>query len=71
MEWIRIWLNSALEYVKCYKYCLYMIQILRSFVELHPDETIEVFIEFVHEKYPPLLGLDMTTLIIPYTCGNH
>lgn len=71
MEWIRIWLIPKLENVKCYIYSLYMIQILRSFVKLHPAENIEVFIEFVHEKYPPLLALDMTTFIVPYTCGNH
>ena len=48
-----------------------MIQILRSFVELHPANNLEVFVEFVHEKYPALPGLDMTTLIVPYTCGDH
>lgn len=50
MEWIRIWLNSELEDLKCHVCSPYMIQNLRIFVELHPTENIEVFIEFVHEK---------------------
>ena len=71
MEWIKIWLNPELEDVKCYVCSPYMIQILRSFVELHPAENVEVFVEFVHENYPALPGLDITTLIVPYTCGDH
>jgi len=71
MEWVRIWLNPELEDVKCHVCSPYMIGILRSFLKLHTAENLEVFVEFIHEKYPALPGLDMTTLIVPYTCGNH
>lgn len=64
-------MNLELEDVKCHVCSPYMIQILRSFFELHLAGNIEVFIKFVHEKYPALPGLDMTTLIVPYTCGKH
>ena len=71
MEWIRTWLNPQLEDVKCHLYSLYLIPILDGFLRMYPTESLEVFIEFVHEKYPNFLELDITTLLVPYTCGKH
>lgn len=71
MEWIRTWLNPQLEDVKCHVCSPYLIPILVGFLHLHPTENLEVFIEFVHEKYPALPELDITTLLVPYTCGKH
>ena len=64
MEWIRVWLNPELEDVKCHVYSPYMIQILKFLIELHFAENIEVFIEFLHEKYHTLPAFDITTLIL-------
>ena len=57
--------------MKCHVCNPYMVYILRGFIELYLAKNLKVFIEFMHEKYHTLLGLNITTLIVPYTCGKH
>ena len=71
MEWVRTWLNPQLEDVKCYVCSPYLVSILTGFLDLHPTERIEAFIEFIHDKYPTLPELDITNLLVPFTCGQH
>ena len=71
MEWVRTWLNPQLEDVKCHLCSPYLVPILTSFLQLHPKERLEAFVEFIHDKYPALPDLDITTLLVPYTCGKH
>lgn len=71
MEWVRMWLNSQLEDVKYHICSPYLIPILTGFLHLHKTEILELFIEFIHDKYPTLPSLDITTLLVPFTCGKH
>jgi len=71
MEWVRTWLNPQLEDVKCHVCSPYLIPVLMRFCELHSMDRLEVFIEFIHNKYTTLPELDITTLLVPYTCGKH
>ena len=57
--------------MKCHVCNPYMVYILRGFIELYLAKNLKVFIEFMHEKYHTLLGLNITILIVPYTCGKH
>lgn len=71
MDWIVIWLNLEFEDIKCHVCSPYLYSLLRAFVESHNAQSLEVYIEWVHERYFTLLGLDITTLIMPYTHGKH
>lgn len=71
VEWVRTWLNPDLEDVKCHVCSPYLIPILTGFLRLHPTENLEVFKVFISEKYPTLPELDITTLLVPFTCGKH
>lgn len=71
MEWIRTWLNPQLEDVKCHVCSPYLIPILTEFLLIHPSEKLQVFLDFIHDKYPTLPDLDITTLLVPFTCGKH
>ena len=71
VKWVRTWMNPQLEDVKAYICSPYMVPILEGFLNLQPVEMLEVFIQFIRNKYPTLLEMEMTTLIVPYTCGKH
>ena len=71
MEWVRTWLNPQLEYVKCHVCSPYLVPILTRFCELNSTDRMEVFVEFIHNEYKALPDLDITTLLVPYTCGKH
>ena len=71
MEWVRTWLNPQLEDVKCHICSPYLMPILAGFIRLHPKENLDLFLEFIHDKYPVLPELDITTLLVPFTCGKH
>ena len=71
VEWVRTWLNPQLEDVKCHICSPYLVPILEGFLKLQPNERFEAFIEFMHDKYPTLPELDITTLFVPFTCGKH
>ena len=34
-------------------------------------DGLEVFVDFIHNKYGELPDLDMITLIVSFTCGKH
>ena len=57
--------------MKCHLCNPYLVPILTCFLQLHPIENLEAFIEFIHDKYPTLPELDITTLLVPFTCGKH
>ena len=47
-----------------------MVSLLRSHVR-DKKESVEVYIDFLHDKYTALPSLDVRTLIVSYTCGKH
>src|SRR5579875_3578302 len=71
MEWTRLWLNPRIEDVKCFICSPYLVSILNGFCKSSPNENYEVFIDFVHDKYPNWPDLELKTLLVPYTCGSH
>ena len=34
-------------------------------------DCVEVFIDFIHDKYGELPDLDIITLVVPFTCGKY
>jgi hypothetical protein len=34
-------------------------------------DGLEVFVDFIHNKYGEVLDLDITTLILLFSCGKH
>lgn len=71
MDWIAIWFNLELEDIKCHVYSTYLYSLLRAFVKSQHAHSLEVYIEWVHERYCALFGSDITILIVPYTSGKH
>ena len=45
--------------------------LLMQSVEDARRNGLEVFVNFLHNRYSELPELDVTTLIVPYTCGKH
>ena len=71
LEWIRAWLNPQIEDTKSHMTVPYIATLLTQSVLEEGRETLEVFVDFVHNKYSELPSLDITTLIVPFTCGSH
>ena len=71
MAWVRAWLNPQLEDVKSHVCCPYLTPLLRTHLEEEGRDSLEVYIGFLHDKYGALPELDITTLIVPFTCGKH
>ena len=71
MDWIRTWLNPQLEDVKCHICSPYLVPVLTRYCELNTVDRFEDFINFLHNMYTALPNLDITTLLVPYTCGKH
>ena len=71
MEWVRTWLNPQLEDVKCHVCSPYLVPVLTGYCQLNSTDRFELFVEFIHNKYTTLPELDITTLLVPYTCGRH
>ena len=71
LEWVRTWFNPQIDDVKCHICSPYLIPILEGFLNLQPNERLQVFVDFIHDKYPALPPTDITTLIVPYTCGKQ
>ena len=70
MDWIRAWLNPQIEDTKSYVCSPYLVSLLRSHVR-DKNSSVEVYMDFLLDKYTALPGLDVRTLIVPYTCGRH
>ena len=49
----------------------YIPTFLMQSVEEARRDSIEVFVDFIHNKYGELPDLDITTLVVPFTCGKH
>lgn len=71
LECIRIWLNPQLEDVKSHMAVPYIPTLLTQMVEEQRRDSLEVFIDCVHNKYGELPDLDITTFIVPISCGSH
>ena len=71
LEWVRVWLNPQLVDVKCHMTLPYITPLLMQSVQDVGRDGLEVFVDFIHNKYGELPGLDITTLIVPFTCGKH
>ena len=71
LEWVRAWLNPQLDDVKSHMTGPYICNLLMQSVEEAGREGLEVFVDFLHNKYSELPGLDVTTLIVPYSCNKH
>ena len=71
MDWIRAWLNSQFEDINCFVCSPYLIGLLTSHVRGARSIGLELYTEFIRDKYKSLSSLDVTTLIVPYTCGKH
>ena len=71
MDWIRAWFNPKIQDINCYVCSPYMIGLLTSHVRGARCSGVEVYTEFIRDKYSALPSLDITTLIVPYTCGKH
>ena len=71
MEWIRAWLNPQMEKVGCHICSPYLCPLLLAHIGEARGDTLEVYVSFIHDKYPSLPPQDIKTLIVPYTCGAH
>lgn len=71
LEWVRTWLNPQLEDVKSHMTMPYISTLLTQSVEEKGRDGLEIFVDFVHNKYGKLLGLDIITRIVPLSCGKH
>lgn len=71
LEWVRLWLNPQLEDVKSHMTVPYITSLLTQSVEEAGRDGLEVFVDFLHNKYGELPDLDITTLIVPFSCGKH
>ena len=71
MDWIRAWFNPQIQDIKCHVCSPYLIGLLTSHVRTASSSGIELYAEFVQNIYTTLPALDITTLILPYTCGKH
>lgn len=71
MDWIRVWFNHQIEDKKNYVCSYYLVSLLSLHVRDKKLSDVEVYIDFLHNKYTALPPLDITTLIVPYTCGKH
>lgn len=71
MDWIRVWFNPQIEDKKNYVCSYYLVSLLSLHVRDKKLSDVEVYIDFLHNKYTALPPLDITTLIVPYTCGKH
>ena len=71
MEWIRAWLNAQLEHVKCHVCSPYIGPLLLAHIQEQGNDALEVYVNFIHDKYGALPSQDIKTLIVPYTCRKH
>ena len=71
MDWIQAWFNPQIQDIKCYVCSPYLIGLLISHVRGARSSGVEVYTEFIWDKYTTLPPLEVTTLIVPYTCGKH
>ena len=65
------WLNPQLDDVKSHMTVPYISTLLMQSLEEADGDGLEVFVDFLHNKYSELPELDVTTLIVPYSCGKH
>ena len=71
MDWIRVWFNFQIEDIKNYVCSLYLFILLSSHICDNNSSNIEVYTDFLRDKYTTLPALDITTLIMPYICRKH
>ena len=71
LEWVRAWLNPQLDDVKSHMTVSYISTLLMQSLEEAEGDGLEVFVDFLHNKYSKSPELDVTTLIVPYSCGKH
>lgn len=71
MKWITAWLNSHFENMKCHIYYPYLAPLFQSHLAEQQNDTLKVYMGFIHDKYEPLPTLDISTPIISSTCEKH
>ena len=71
LEWVRAWLNLQLEDIKCHMTVPYIPTLLMQSVEEARRDSVEVFVDFIHNMYGELPDLDITTIMVPFTCRKH
>lgn len=71
MECVRAWLNSQIENVKCHVCSLHLGPLLKAYLEEQGKDNLEVYVDFIHDKYAAFSAQDIKTLIIPYMYGKH
>ena len=71
LEWVRTWLNPQLDNIESYMTVPYISTLLIQSVEETERDNLEAFVDFLHNKYSELLDLDVTILIVPYSCGKY
>lgn len=64
MEWVRAWFNPLLDDAMTYISIL-----LTQIIEEAWRDGLEVFVDFVHNKYGELPNLDITILIVTLPSG--
>lgn len=65
------WMDPNFEDIKCHVCNPDLPRILKGFVDSHHAMCESAYIDITHKKNLSLPGLDIATLIVPYTCMKH